>query len=152
MNQIFSIQDMNNGALKSINAMPQKDSTSDGTSSFELARTVYMNTYPVKSQIPLVQNNQKKWLGNRDASQVTANRRNNSVGLGSINTNSTTTVSFTTFRDVNVVNDAKRRCRSGGAVPPPKTNHRPNGLTPAFRPVAPSYKNYIGVKYPVLYH
>jgi len=152
MNQpTYRIRDINNGALRFVNAMPQKDSTSDGTSSFEMARSVYLETNSVKTA-PTYQNNHKKWMGNRDASQVTANRRNNSVGKGSINTNTNNLLSFTTHKDVNVVNDALRRCRAGGAVAPPKTNHRTNGLTPSFRPAVPKYENYVGTKYPVLFH
>lgn len=152
MNQLYQIQDINNGALKSIKAMPQKDSTSDGTSTFSMARAIYSRKFPVQSQISTAQKNQKKWLGNRDASHVTANRRNTNVGKGSINTTNQNLLSFTTYKDVNVVNDAIRRTRAGGYVAPPKTNFTKNGVTPYFRPAVPKYENYIGVKYPVLYH
>jgi hypothetical protein len=38
---MFSINDINNGTLTAINAMPQKDITSDGNSSFEMGRKVF---------------------------------------------------------------------------------------------------------------
>jgi len=116
-NPIFINQVINNGALSAIKAMPLKDKTSDNTSSFELSRKIYENTYTtaltndqVLSAIkpsyygmngvrPTVFDGttapiQKKWMGstNRDASQITANRRTNSVGKGSLNYNTTKTV------------------------------------------------------------
>lgn len=152
MNQFHSRNDINNGALKSINAMPQKDSTSDGDSSFEIGRAIYVATHAAAQPNPVYQNNQKKWMGNRDASQVTANRRNTGIGKSSINTTTQSPLSFTTYKDVNVVNDALRRCRSGGSVPPPKTNHRTNGLTPSFSPAVPKNNDLYGFKTPTLYH
>ena len=130
MNGMFRIRDINNGTLKSNNAMPQKDSTSDGTSSFELGRSIYVNTYPNKNQLQTAQNKQKKWMGNRDASQITANSRNTSIGLGSINTTANTPQSFTTTTNVNAFRDAQSRCRlsavarcrAGGCVAPAKKN------------------------------
>jgi hypothetical protein len=123
MNQFPVKTEINNGALSTINAMPQKGSNSNGDSSFELARAIYVQTNALVSKTPTYQNNQKKWLGNRDASQVTANRRNNGIGKGSINTSSSNTLSFTSFRDVNVVSDALTRCRSGGSTVPKKCQH-----------------------------
>jgi hypothetical protein len=120
-NPAFIKQDLNNGALKFINAMPQKDSTSDGESSFEMARKIYTKTnQPYQSKTV---SNTKKWVGgNRDSSSFTTNRKNSTIGKGSINTNLNQTVSFTTYKDVNTVYDALRRVRAGGAVAPPKTN------------------------------
>ena len=149
----FIYQDINNGALRSINAMPQKDSTSDGTSSFEMGRRVYTETTDKSHPITNPQKLHKKWIGgNHDSSQITENRKNNSIGRGSINTTNKL-LSFTTYRDVNTVNDALTRCRAGGAVAPPKKNAKnTNGLTPSFKPAKPLYNNYVGTKYPVLYH
>jgi hypothetical protein len=152
MNPVFIQQDINNGALSFYNAMPQKDFTSDGNASFEMGRKVFVKTHPVMAnQQPHPQNHQKKWLGNRDSSQVTANRRNHSIGKGSVNTAAATKFSFTTYRDVNTVNDALTRCRSGGSCVPAKCRARKtNAPTPSFAPAAP--KHDIGIKYPVLYH
>jgi len=141
MNGMFRIQNINNGTLKSVNAMPQKDLTSDGTSSFELGRSVYVNTYPNANQLQTVQNKQKKWMGNRDASQITTNNRNTSIGTGSINTTANTPQSFTTTTNVNVFRDAQSRCRlsavarcrSGGCVAPAKKNVSKIGMMTNYR-------------------
>jgi len=120
-NPVFIPQTINNNTLSSLKAMPLKDSTSDSTSDFELSRKIYERTYTTPltndqvlsalkpplfgmsgfmnmnrirptvfhgQQAPI----QKKWSANRDASQVTANRRANSVGTGSLNYPATTTI------------------------------------------------------------
>jgi hypothetical protein len=179
-NPAFIKQDINNGALTAIKAMPQKDSTSDNTSDFELSRKIYEKTYsPVLTnaevlaalkpahfgmnsfmrmnrirptvfdgqQAPI----QKKWSANRDASQVTVNRRTNSVGTGSLNYANRLT-SFTTYKDVNVVNDALRRVRGGGAVAPPKKAASPSQTfvpSPGTHPyMQPGFKGKIGNYFP----
>ena len=40
---MFSLQSMNNGALAGDKAMPQKDSTSDNASSFQMGRKIFKN-------------------------------------------------------------------------------------------------------------
>ena len=151
MNPVFIQQDINNGALKSRNAMPQKDFTSDGAASFEMGRKVYVHTRPLITAPKI--DIQKKWMGNRDSSQVTANRRNTSIGKGSINTTPNNQISFTTYRDVNTVNDAVTRCRAGGSTVPAKCRAKhTNAPTPTFAPAKPLHHNYVGTKYPVLYH
>jgi len=112
-NPVFIQQIINNNKLSSSKAMPLKDSTSDGTSDFEIGRKIYSKTYNppltdanavnlLKSHyfgpngasriLPTVFDgthtpNQKKWMGssNRDASQIITNRRTTSVGKGSLN-------------------------------------------------------------------
>ena len=120
--------EMNNGILSSVKAMPQKDLTSDGTSSFAMARRQYTEVYPVIDQSV---NKQKKFIGgNRDASSVVARRRAAEVGVGSLNANKVPT-SMTGVRDINDTTSALRRARAGGMyVPPKKTNHYANGLDP----------------------
>jgi hypothetical protein len=143
-------QNINNGVLIGQKAMPQKDITSDGDSSFELGRQTYINTHP--STAPTVQQlQQKKWYGNRDASQVTANRRTNQIGVGSLNA-SNGQIGFTTYKDVNTVSNALTRVRAGGAVAPAKkAANKNNAPTPTFSPAIPM-NNIRGIKYPVLYH
>jgi hypothetical protein len=143
-------QNINNGVLIGQKAMPQKDITSDGDSSFELGRQTYINTHP--STTPTVQQlQQKKWYGNRDASQVTANRRTNQIGVGSLNASSGQ-IGFTTYKDVNTVSNALTRVRAGGAVAPAKkAANKNNAPTPTFSPAIPM-NNIRGIKYPVLYH
>jgi hypothetical protein len=111
-NSVFIKQNINNNQLSFTKAMPLKDSTSDGTSDFELSRSIYSKTYNAPltdaSAIPLLSMPyfqpsgksrirptvfdgthapiQKKWMNsNRDASQITTNRRTNSVGKGTLN-------------------------------------------------------------------
>ena len=112
---------LNNGTLSSVKAMPQKDLTSDGTSSFAMARRQYTEVYPVIDQSI---NKKKKFIGgNRDASSVVARRRAVEVGVGTLNANMVPT-SMMGVRDVNDTSSALRRARAGGAyVPPKKTNH-----------------------------
>jgi hypothetical protein len=175
---MFSINNINNGALTAVKAMPQKDSTSDGDSTFEMARTTYNKQ---KQYIPIMQQNPQihnhfgkhsnpnqvsrtssdivttkagKWFGNRDASQIIANKRNNAVGKGTIldTINGPTPLSFTTNREINTTRDALVRVRAGGSVAPPKKgSNRNNAPTPTFAP-AQSQNNLFGIKQPVLYH
>jgi hypothetical protein len=118
---IFPLFPMNNGILHGRNAMPQKDLTSDAEHSFAMGRNQYVNTLGYQTNTSTAIQNHKKWLGNRDASQVTRNRRVSEIGVGSLNANQKP-FAFTSTRDVNIVNDALRRTRGGGAIAPPKKN------------------------------
>lgn len=171
---MFSINNINNGVLNAVKAMPQKDSTSDGNSTFEMARTTYnkQNQYiPVAQKVTqkhnhysthsnpnqvsrtasdIVSTKSGKWFGNRDASQVITNRRNSAVGKGTII--GTQPLSFTTNKDINTTRDALTRVRAGGSVAPAKKGaNRNNAPTPTFAP-AQSNDNWFGIKQPVLYH
>ena len=149
---MFSINNINNGALKGTKAMPSKDSTSDGTSSFSLGRQTYVNSYS-ESNNTILQT--KKWIGgNRDASVVTRKKSNNEIALGSLNAiQPNNLLSFTTYKDVNTVNDALTRVRGGGAVVPKKVINSPHKLNvpvSSFSPVG--NKAVYGIKKPFLYH
>ena len=141
----FPIHNLNNGILQNATAMPIKDSTSDGTSTFSMGRMNYV------SSSQSAQNPQKKWVGgNRDASQTTSNRRVGAIGLGSFNAANVPN-SFVSNSSKNVVNDALRRVRGGGAVAPPKKAASPSiHMTPNFPPTI--NKTIYGVKNPYLYH
>ena len=146
---LFSLTDLNNGSLNSIKAMPQKDITSDGGSSFEMGRQTYIRSFPELTKTAQT-NPQKKWLGNRDASQVTTNRRNEQMGV-SLNPNRNI-MSFTTYKDVNTVKNALTRVRAGGSVAPPKkAANRNNAPTPTFSPAIPP-QDIRGIKYPTMFH
>ena len=149
---MFSINNINNGTLKSSKAMPQKDITSVNESSFELGRKTYIETYTGDNNVKLL-NNGKKWFGNRDASQVTSNRRNTQIGVGSLNAKKGN-MSFTTYKDVNVVNDALRRVRAGGSVAPAKKDaNKNNAPTPSFPSKAREPRNNLkGYLVPTVYH
>lgn len=122
---------INNGISSVIKCMPQKDLTSDGTDSFAKDRYVYMNTLQTQN-VPLAIQTNKKFFGNRDASEVIRNRRVNEVGLGTLNANKIPT-SFTNTVQTNTVRDAITRVRAGGAVAPAKKRAlKTNGITPSF--------------------
>ena len=120
---MYSISNINNGVLSSQKAMPQKDSTSNNDSTFAMDRHSYIESLPsnaVTNQMKLT----KKWTGgNRDASQIIANRRINETGVGSLNA-AKTPLSFTTVVPINTVRDARHRVRSGGASVPAKVTHK----------------------------
>lgn len=146
--QPFTIQTIQNGILEGQHSMPIKDSTSDGTSTFEMGRRIYLKSKPAESTVTN-ESLQKKWLGNRDSSGVTESRRNRAIGKGST---LTTPISFTSGNRVsNTVIDALSRVRGGGAVAPAKKGaNQKNGLTPSFAPIP--QKSIYGNKYPVLFH
>ena len=66
---------------------------------------------------------QKKWYGNRDASQIVANRRVQSVGQGSLNA-ANTPLQFVAKDNNQMRYDARKRARSGGAAVPAKVTHK----------------------------
>jgi hypothetical protein len=150
LNTISTIQDINNNRLSVQKAMPLKNITSDNNSTFAMYRKTYVETYSSQSMLAT-----KKWYGNRDASQVTTNRRNEQVGVGSLNANSLP-MSFNSNVEKNTVNDALRRVRGGGAVAPIKKNFSKSATyvpSPSFAPVNPnSTKPIYGLKSPYLYH
>lgn len=148
------INTLNNGKLSGVRAMPQKDSTSDNHSTFELNRALYSRTLPNNPASNYM--NGKKWYGNRDASQVTTNRRITEVGVGSLNA-SNEDMSFETHNNFNTTKEALRRVRAGGAVAPAKKGaNRNNAPVPGFLPAKPAansiLSDFYGIKRPVLYH
>jgi hypothetical protein len=170
-NPIFIKQEINNGLLKTTNAMPQKDSTSDNQSSFSADRRAYNRSWTINPKMNVLNpphfgiagmNNgsrrlptvfdgthtqkQKQWYGNRDASEVTRKSRVGSVGGGSSNINGTS-FSFESHSNVNTVNQALRRVRSGGAVAPEKKNHNvQNAYSPSPKniPLVPALTSILG--------
>lgn len=143
---MFSLQNNMNGALTSNKAMPQKDITSDSNASFQIGRKSYLDTVP-ETIAP-----EKKWMPTvRDASDIARRRRVVSIGKGSINMNPST-LSYTTYRDVNVENDALRRVRAGGAVAPAKKNAQTmSPIVPRYAPAVPTTA-IISNKYPTMFH
>ena len=65
----------------------------------------------------------KKWTANRDASDITRNRRVNSIGNGSLNANGKP-MAFNTSHDNNTERQAIVRARAGGASTPKKVTHK----------------------------
>jgi len=158
---MYSKKNINNGALSGAKPMPLKDSTSNNESAFNMSRQTYLETVPsspVTNEIKM----QKKWSGNRDASQIVANRRNVAVGKGTLNENAGL-YSFSAYNEINVQSTALRRARAGGSAAPPKQTARStNALTRTFSPVQYSnvngsvtnnyIKNFYGNNAPVSYH
>jgi len=139
---------VNNGIASGQKAMPMKDSTSDGTASFSLDRHNYSESLNVQTVSEI---QRKKWIGgNRDASQVSTNRRVANVGVGSLNS-SAGKMKFVSNSDRSVVDNALIRVRAGGAVVPRKVASSPHiHMTPSFAPSGT--KSLYGVKQPYLYH
>jgi hypothetical protein len=121
--QYRMIQNINNGALTGQKSMPQKDITSNNESQFQLGRLSYIRSLNATTQNE-TQKMEKKWYQNRDASSVISNKRNNSIGNGSLNA-SGGLYSMTTYEDKNYENAALRRVRAGGSVAPAKKAARP---------------------------
>ena len=137
----FAKEDINNATLTAVKAMPIKDSTSDGTDHFAIARNEYVKTLPrtaylQPTQTNVLNKNQKKWYGNstsRDSSTFTHSKEIHELGAGSLNANNAP-FSFTSSIEKNTVNDALRRVRSGGTVAPIKKQYaKPLGPTPHFQ-------------------
>jgi len=133
---MFCLREMNNGTLSGMKVMPQKDLTSDNTSSFAMSRRQYVQTNGIDTTLVkgsvynTLQNQvQKKWYGNssvRDSSKVMVNRVRNEIGNGSLNA-SKGLMSFTETKDVNTKMDALRRVRNiGSSVPAKKIHNYPN--------------------------
>jgi hypothetical protein len=164
--------EINNGTLSTLHAMPQKDSTSDNQSSFSADRRAYGHTstmYPTITKmnpphsginrvlgLPTVfdgthTTKQKKWSGNRDASEVTRRARIQGVGSGSTNVAAGQPLSFESHANANTVNHALRRVRGGGAVAPPKKGHNThNAYSPSPKniPLVQPIKIVNGIKMP----
>ena len=120
----------NNGILVGEKAMPQKDITSDGTSTFSLNRQNYMETFS-RATITNAQKNKKKFYGNRDASQIVANRRVDQIANGSLNS-AATPIAFTSVSDRNIERQALHRMRSGGSSVPAKVTNKNITNAPVF--------------------
>jgi hypothetical protein len=121
-----SLNNINNGTLSSMHAMPSKDLTSDGTSTFAMGRQQYIRAYYNTTGA-------KQWYGNssnRDSSSVMQRRVYNEIGNGTLNA-SKQPMSFTEQKVVNTTRDALRRVRNSGSAAPAKKIYK-NMNTGAF--------------------
>ena len=119
------LQPINNAVLGGERAMPMKDITSDGTSSFALNRMAFARRGAVEQG----SSPENKWVGgNRDASNVIAKKRIQYIANGSLNAqplySDVQKLSFTTKTDQNTQRDALHRTRSGGSRVPAKVTHK----------------------------
>jgi len=141
----FGLNNLNNGRLTGVKAMPAKDLTSDADSSFAADRRAYENILAVDTATPQPsQISQKKWIGgSRDASDVSYRRRIAAAGA-SMNP-SGGAFSFTSKTEKNTVNDALTRCRSQGNCVPAKVRASPHHtgvptpLNPTPKSLMPKY-------------
>jgi hypothetical protein len=131
--------DMNNAVLTGVDAMPMKDSTSDGSTTFSMMRRRFLSTYTTSAP---GQNNQNQRVGisNRftanfaaktgpsrvtDNSDVVSRRKAAAIGAGSMNA-SGGAMSFTSSSNKSVVDDARLRARGfgGGSAVPRKVTQK----------------------------
>jgi hypothetical protein len=121
-----SLNNINNGTLSGMHAMPSKDITSDGTSTFAMGRQQYIRSYADTTGA-------KQWYGNslnRDSSSVMQRRVYGEIGNGTLNA-SKQPMSFTEQKVVNTTRDALRRVRNSGSAAPAKKIYK-NMNTGAF--------------------
>lgn len=157
------LTELNNGIQQCTMAMPMKDLTSDNESTFEINRTIFNRSYVPPADYSNIQIGtmviqrqalglsdkqvvinggssvyQKKWIGgNRDASQIVANRR--VATTGAIMTNAANNpVSFKNVVDNNTARDALIRTRSGGSRVPPKVTMKYLSIPAQVNTPAPS--------------
>ena len=119
------LQDINNGVLSSRYAMPQKDLTSDGESSFAMGRQQYIHTEPISLG--------RKWYGsssNRDSTAIIQKKKMNAIGNGRLNL-AGKSLSFAGHNDINTTRDALVRVRNLGCAVPNKCRFK-NMNTGAF--------------------
>ena len=110
---------LNNGILTGTRVMPAKDGVADSNSMFSMGRRTFMRIMPLTAETSVIQQ-QKKWYGNRDASQVTASARISQIGIGTAGT----PLSFKSSAETNSQRQALNRVRGGGrAVTPMKATH-----------------------------
>ena len=123
---MYSPTHLNNGVLSARKAMPLKNITSDGDSTFAMDRRIYMRTEDSgESKKPLILQ-KKKWYGAssvRDSSIVIEKRVQQEVGVGSLN-HLGESMSFNTVKDENVVRQALVRVRNIGSCVPAKKTHK----------------------------
>jgi hypothetical protein len=148
--------DLNNAVLRGVDAMPIKDSTSDGSTTFSMMRRRFLTTYT--TAVP-AQNNQNQRVGisNRftanfaaktgpskvtDNSDVVARRKAAAIGAGSMNAQGGP-MSFMSSSNPSVVADARVRARYGGSAVPKKVTQKyqfmANPPTTAAQPLKPLY-------------
>jgi hypothetical protein len=135
-----------NNILSGKGAMPLKGENSNSDSNFSLARHTYVeangnytsnmqhvyrgvaNAYE-RAPRALIQNGQqpiqKKYLGNRDSSAVTARKRVNAVGNNTLNAgNGAMSFNSNSENNYNTRKDALVRVRAGGATVPAKVTQK----------------------------
>jgi hypothetical protein len=114
---------INNGILTGTRVMPAKDGVSDGNSIFAISRRSFVRVMPLTLETNTIKQ-EKKWYGNKDASQVTSNARVSQVGIGT----SGSPLSFKSSSETNSQRQALNRVRGGGRAVTPMKNTLSNKI------------------------
>ena len=118
-NMLFNMDHRNNGSLAGIRPMPQKNDIASGDSLFSNNRMIYKKD-------PKTPINIRKDNGYKCSSQRIAERRARAIGKSSMKVGLSTTDllslgnGHSTSQNINTINSARRRVRSGGCVAPKK--------------------------------
>ena len=115
-------QDVNNRILSGVNAMPLKNDNADNESSLSNARRSYAKSINAENYT-LPELHKKKYLGNRDASNVMETKKRNQIGYGSKNPTGEP-LSFSSITNTNTIQNALTRVRAGGYVVPKKVTQK----------------------------
>lgn len=128
------IKNVNNGILSSRRAMPLKGITSDNDYSFAKGRMIFTRTHQNKptTENGILQESKNKLIGvaNRDASQVSHNRRVNHIANGTLNAFQKK-MAFTNGNEVNTVRTTLHKTKSSGSRVPAKVFYKYSGA-PTF--------------------
>lgn len=116
-----TIRDTQNRILSGIKAMPLKNETADGESSFAMGRKYYTETNKTETSLTNKIMLKKKYLGgnNRDASSVIDKKKFSQIGSGSVNAEGNN-ISFTPVNDNNLAYRSLARLRGSGHILPVK--------------------------------
>jgi hypothetical protein len=109
---------LNNAITTAVNGSPMKGGVSDGTSSFSRGKMLYTGATHSNTN---VQDYTKRYMGNRDASSITARRKYQAMGKSVVNT-SGEPMSLISTKNINDTKQALARTRAGGYMVPPKKN------------------------------
>ena len=115
---MFQIQNTNNNRLSAVNAMPLKDLTSDGESSFSQIRREYKTTTDVVSP----EKNKAVYGNSTNRSASSVIKRNKTIEAGKGVNNKSGVFGFTNGNDYNAVGRSLVRVRRMGGAVPPKCN------------------------------
>jgi hypothetical protein len=153
-----AIRDINNATLSGVHVMPIKDSTSDGTAGFSMWRRRFLATYSDAQPAPrVVPQAQRVGITNRfttnmvaksgpsfvtDNSDVIARRKQRAIGASLNPSGGALSFMSPVPQNPSVVDNARRRVRSGGAVVPKKVTQQYLYMTRPFAGSTPMKSLY----------
>ena len=114
---MYKLRIINNAVSEALKASPMKDMSSSNESSFAMGRNIYRETHNNNKNV----HPNKKFYGmkNNDASDVIRRRRNESIGVGSLNA-AQVPFSYVSSNNVQTQNQALQRVRNKGYTVPPR--------------------------------